>query len=136
MSCAATTFFQFFSSDSHLVAAHCRRARGKQLRRAYRVGAVRGALTDINRAHKIIYRCAAGSRRSTMSSTVKYWETALSILLSLPVSFALADDIKTNNGKEYKNAIVSRVEPDGIMIKFSGGLVKIPFTDLSEELKQ
>jgi len=67
---------------------------------------------------------------------VKYWKTALSILVSLPVSLIFADDIKTNNGKEYKNAIVSRVEPDGIMIKFSGGLVKIPFTDLSEELKQ
>ena len=52
------------------------------------------------------------------------------------MSLIFADDIKTNNGKEYKNAIVSRVEPDGIMIKFSGGLVKIPFTDLSEELKQ
>src|SRR5205823_3031235 len=71
-----------------------------------------------------------------MRPSVKYWTTALSILVALPVSLALADDIKTNYGKEYKNATVTRVEPDGIMVKFSGGLVKIPFKDLSDELKQ
>jgi hypothetical protein len=32
----------------------------------------------------------------------------------------LADDFKTNNGREYKNATVSRVEPNGIVIKFPG----------------
>jgi hypothetical protein len=52
------------------------------------------------------------------------------------VSLAVADDIKTINGKEYKNATVSRVEPDGITVKFSGGLVKIPFTELSKELQE
>jgi hypothetical protein len=58
------------------------------------------------------------------------------ILMLLPVcvtSIALADDFKTTDGKEYKNAAVSRVEPDGIMIRFSGGLVKIPFTELPKE---
>jgi hypothetical protein len=64
---------------------------------------------------------------------VKHW---LAILAALSASIALADDIKTNSGKVYKNATVSRVEPDGIMVKFSGGLVKIPFTELPEELKQ
>jgi hypothetical protein len=67
---------------------------------------------------------------------MKRWKTTLAVSAALSASLALADDIKTNNGKEYKNATVSRVEPDGIMVKFSGGLVKIPFTDLSEELKQ
>jgi hypothetical protein len=31
---------------------------------------------------------------------------------------------------------VSRVEPDGIVIKFSGGIVKIPFTELSSDIQQ
>src|SRR5437773_5595872 len=60
---------------------------------------------------------------------MKRWKTTLAVSAALSASLALADDIKTNNGKEYKNATVSRVEPDGIMVKFSGGLVKIPFTD-------
>jgi hypothetical protein len=51
-------------------------------------------------------------------------------------SLAFAEDFKTTNGKEYKNAKVSRVEPDGIVISFSGGIVKIPFTEVSVELQQ
>jgi hypothetical protein len=62
--------------------------------------------------------------------------TTLVILIVCFASIALADDFKTINGKEYKNAKVSRVEPDGIVITFSGGIVKIPFTELSEELQR
>jgi hypothetical protein len=51
-------------------------------------------------------------------------------------SVALADDLQTINGKKYKNATVTRIEPDGVVIKFSAGIVKIPFTDLSEELRR
>jgi hypothetical protein len=50
----------------------------------------------------------------------------LAASLFVAVSGVLADDFKTVNGKRYKNATVSRVEPDGILIKFSGGIVKIP----------
>jgi hypothetical protein len=49
---------------------------------------------------------------------------------------AFADDFKTTNGEEYKNVTVSRVEPDGIVVTFSAGIVKIPFTDLSPELQK
>jgi hypothetical protein len=67
---------------------------------------------------------------------MKHRETILVIVAALYSSLALADDFKTINGKEYKNAAVSRVEPDGLVIKFSGGIVKVPFTDLSEELRR
>src|SRR5438034_7860617 len=63
-------------------------------------------------------------------------KATLAILATLFASIALADDFKTVNGKEYKNATVSRVEPDGIVIKFSGGIVKIPFTELSQDLQE
>ena len=59
----------------------------------------------------------------------------LVILIVCFVSIALADDFKTTDGKEYKNAKVNRVEPDGIVISFSGGIVKIPFTELSPEIQ-
>jgi hypothetical protein len=67
---------------------------------------------------------------------VKHWQTALAILAALSASIALADDLKTVNAKEYKNATITRVEPDGITVKFSGGLVKIPFTELSKEVQE
>jgi hypothetical protein len=63
-------------------------------------------------------------------------KTTIAVLAALSVSLALADDFKTVNGKEYKNASVSRVEADGITIKFSGGIVKVPFTELPKEVQQ
>jgi len=58
------------------------------------------------------------------------------ILIVCFASIALADDFKTIDGKEYKHATVSRVEPDGIVITFSGGIVKLPFAELSPELQK
>jgi hypothetical protein len=36
----------------------------------------------------------------------------------------LAEDFKTISGKEYKNATVSRVEPDGIVLKRKSGITE------------
>jgi hypothetical protein len=52
------------------------------------------------------------------------------------VQLLRADDFKTTNGKEYKNAKLSRVEPDGIVITFSGGIVKIPFLEMSPDIQK
>ena len=59
---------------------------------------------------------------------VKYWDT-LAILASLSASIALADDFKTVNGKEYKDATVTRVEPDGIVLRTKSGISKIYFVE-------
>ena len=67
---------------------------------------------------------------------MKYWQTALAILAALSASLALADDFKTNNGKEYKNATVSRVEPDGIVVKTKSGITKIYFIELPKEIQK
>jgi hypothetical protein len=61
---------------------------------------------------------------------MKHWQTAVAILGALSASLALAEDFKTVNGKEYKNATVSRVEADGIVIKFHGGIAKIFYVEL------
>jgi|SRR5438132_4745352 len=57
------------------------------------------------------------------------------ILIVCFASFAVADDFRTTKGKEYKNATVSRVEPNGIVIKFKGGIVKILFTELPKDVQ-
>lgn len=75
-------------------------------------------------------------KSGSIGSHVKHWQISLAILATLSASLALADDFKTINGKEYKNATVSRVEPDGLVLKFSRGIVKVPFTELSEELRR
>jgi hypothetical protein len=67
---------------------------------------------------------------------MKYWQTTLAILAALSASLALADDFKTVNGKEYKNARVTRVEPDGILLKTKSGISKVYFTELPKEVQE
>ncbi len=60
----------------------------------------------------------------------------LSFLILSFVSIALADDFKTVTGKEYKNATVSRVEPDGIVLTNNTGISKVYFTELPKDRDQ
>ncbi|HEY4272173.1 MAG TPA: hypothetical protein VGM65_09220 [Candidatus Udaeobacter sp.] len=48
----------------------------------------------------------------------------------------MADDFKTINGKKYKNATVSRVEPDGIVIKYRSGIAKVYFAELPKDVQE
>ncbi len=59
---------------------------------------------------------------------------ALSILYL--ASVALAEDFKAIDGKEYKDATVSRVEPDGIVLMSSSGISKVYFTELPKEVQE
>src|SRR5215475_10864447 len=54
----------------------------------------------------------------------------------LATSFALADEFKTVDGKEYKDATVTRVEPDGIVVKSKSGITKLYFVELPKEVQE
>jgi len=58
------------------------------------------------------------------------------ILIVCFAPIARAEDFKTTNGKEYKNAEVSRVEPDGIVLKTKSGIAKVYFVELPKEVQQ
>ena len=58
------------------------------------------------------------------------------ILATLIVSLALGEDFKTVNGKEYKDATISRVEADGIVIKTKTGISKIYFVELPKDVQE
>ena len=55
---------------------------------------------------------------------------------ALLASIVLADDFKTINGKEYKDVTVSRVEPDGIVLKTKTGISKVYFIELPKEIQE
>jgi hypothetical protein len=74
--------------------------------------------------------------KSSNEVSARYRKTLLAILVALCSSLALAEDFKTTAGKEYKNATVSRVESDGIVIKFHGGIAKIFFVELPKEVQE
>ena len=61
---------------------------------------------------------------------------ALFFLIVCLAAVALADDFKTNAGKEYKNVTVSRVEPDGIVVTGKSGISKIYFTELPKDVQE
>ena len=74
-------------------------------------------------------------KRSTIRR-VKYWRTALAILAALSASVALAEDFKTIKGKEYKNATISRVEADGIVLRTKTGISKVYFVELPKDVQE
>ena len=58
------------------------------------------------------------------------------ILIVCFASIALADDFKTINGKVYKDATISRVEADGIVLRTKTGISKIYFVELPKDIQE
>ena len=60
----------------------------------------------------------------------------LTFLILSIVSAAFAEDLKTINGKEYKDATITRVEPDGVVVKTKSGVTKVYFAELPKEVQE
>ena len=60
----------------------------------------------------------------------------LAFLILCFTSVAVADDFKTIKGKEYKDATVSRVEPDGIVLRTKSGISKVYFVELPKDVQE
>jgi hypothetical protein len=58
------------------------------------------------------------------------------ILVVCFASTALAEDLKTNDGTEYKNVTVTRVEPDGVVLSTSSGISKVYFSELPKDIQE
>jgi len=64
------------------------------------------------------------------------WLKVAAFLAVCFASGALAEDLKTANGKEYKNATVTQVEADGIVVKTKTGISKLYFIELPEDVQK
>jgi thiol-disulfide isomerase/thioredoxin len=58
------------------------------------------------------------------------------LLVAGVASVALAEDFKTIGGKEYKNVTVSRIEPDGIVLRTRSGISKLYFVELPKQVQE
>ena len=67
---------------------------------------------------------------------MKYWATTVPILAVLPATLTLAEDFKTINGKVYKDATITRVEADGIILRTKTGISKIYFLELPKDVQE
>src|SRR6266481_4037823 len=60
----------------------------------------------------------------------------LTFLILCFASVTLADDFKLVDGKEYKNVTVTRIEPDGIVLRTKSGISKLYFVELPKEVQE
>ena len=60
----------------------------------------------------------------------------VTVLIFSVVGAAFSEDYKTINGKEFKDATVTRVEPDGIVVKTKSGMSKVYFAELPKEVQE
>ena len=67
---------------------------------------------------------------------MKCWPTTLAILTVLLASLGLAEDFKTLKGRIYKDATISRVEKDGIVLKTKTGISKVYFVELPKNVRE
>ena len=79
---------------------------------------------------------AVWTAKAAKSAPMKHWQIALSIFAALSASLALAEDFKTINGKEYKDATVTRVEGDGIVLRTKTGISKVYFVELPQDVQK
>src|SRR4051812_797159 len=85
-------------------------------------------------AHSSVCHCRVESKKPE-STLMKPRTTTVTILAMLSGALALADDFRTTDGKEYKDATVTHVEPNGIVVKTKSGISKLYFTELPKEVQ-
>jgi hypothetical protein len=94
----------------------------------------RRSTDDLIRAVFVHFVIAGWKTKKAESRRVKYCGTL--ILAVLFASLALSEDFKTVNGKVYKDATVTRVEGDGIVLRTEAGISKVYFTELPQEVQE
>ena len=60
----------------------------------------------------------------------------LPFLILCLTTVAVADEFKLLSGKEYKDATVTRVEPDGMVLKTKSGISKVYFVELPKDVQE
>jgi hypothetical protein len=84
---------------------------------------------------RIILSLPCGEEKSN-NRCVKYLKIGFAILAALSAPLTNAEDFRTIQGKEYKDATVTRVEPDGIVVRTKGGVSKLYFSELLKEVHE
>ena len=60
----------------------------------------------------------------------------LTFLILSFTSAVFSEDFKTVNGKEYKDVSITRVDPDGIVVKTKSGIAKVYFAELPKDVQE
>ena len=93
-------------------------------------------MADPDRRASYHFVVAGWRTKKPESRRVKYCRSTVAILAVLFASLALSEDFKTTNGKVYKDATVSCIEGDGIVLRNEAGISKVYFTELPQEVQE
>jgi hypothetical protein len=110
--------------NSHIDVTHC------STKKAH----LNGIVADLTALVVSFFRCRVERKRGRISR-MNPWKT-VSMSLVASASLGLADDFKTIDGKVYKDATISHVEADGIVIKTKTGISKIYFVELPKDVQE
>ena len=108
------------------------------LKKSHRAGCNSGRSVEV--AHVValglsLLHCCVESEKGTIHS-MNPQKATIVILATLFVSLALAEDFKTVSGKIYKDATISRVEADGIVLRTKTGISKVYFVQLPKDVQE
>jgi hypothetical protein len=84
----------------------------------------------------IILSLPCGEQKDRIKAPLNARKATIVILATLFVSHALAEDFKTVSGKVYKDATISRVEADGIVLTTKTGLSTVYFAELPKDVQE
>ena len=82
-----------------------------------------------------LFHCRLENEKGTIHGMTPQKATIV-ILATLIVSLALAEDFKTVRGKIYKDATISHVEADGIVLRTKSGISKVYFVELPKDVQE
>jgi hypothetical protein len=88
------------------------------------------------RAVHITLSLPCGEQKRQNAPRMKGRATAIAILPLVLAIFALAEDFKTVSGRVYKDATISSVEADGIVLRTNTGISKVYFTELPQDVQE
>src|SRR6478736_6585469 len=94
------------------------------------------SLTTMPPPVSIILSLPCGAQKSRIRAPLNPQKATIVILATLFVSLALAEDFKTVSGKIYKDATISHVEADGIVLRTKTGISKVYFSELPKDVQE
>jgi sRNA-binding protein len=95
---------------------------------------------DIKSGHAVPISPLTGKRRfenrTALDRNNKVPKNLITVLIFAAAAAGFSEDFKTVNGKEFKDATITRVEPDGIVVKTKSGMSKVYFAELPKEVQE